>query len=89
MKNYVFGFQGQEYLGLNQIILQLKKEIFYNWRENVSVVTFFGNVKPKIVHIIVKEKQIALSRDKFDNFEEKWQKFCDIYDFRGPHCQII
>ena len=63
----------------------LKKFIFYNWKENVSVVALFEGFKEKIK----KEKQIALSRSNFESFEEKWQKFCDIYDFRGPDCQII
>ena len=89
MFNYIFGFHDLEHLGLNQILLQLKKEIFYNWKENVSIVAFLNNFKLKIIHLIIKEKQIAISRSNFVNFEEKWQNYCEIYDFRGPDCQII
>ena len=88
MKNYIFGFQSNEKLGLNQVLLQLKKEIFYNWEENVSIVAFLNNFKTKIKSLMIKEKQIALSSGKLEIFEDKWQSFCDIYDFRGPDCPI-
>ena len=38
---------------------------------------------------MIKEKQIALSADKFELFTEKWKLFISIYDFMGPDCQIM
>ena len=89
MMEYIFGFQGRKFLGLNHILLELKKEIFYNWRENVGVATFFNCFKQKIMHLIVKEKQIAIASNKFEAFAQKWLNYVEIYDFLGPDCQII
>ena len=33
---------------------------------------------------MIKEKQIALSKDKLDLFVEKWKLFVSIYDFMWP-----
>ena len=89
MVKYIFGIQGQEFLGLNHILLELKKEIFYNWRENVGVDAFLESFKLKIKHLMIKEKQIAISGTDFESFVEKWKNYCEIYDFFGPDCQII
>ena len=85
---YIFGFQDNNFVGLNHILLELKKELFYNWEENVNIDAFFVNFKKKIMHLMIKEKQIALSTDKFELFTEKWKLFISIYDFMGPDCQI-
>ena len=89
MKNYLFGFQGNKFSGLNHVLLELKKFIFYNWEENVRVEQLFERFKRRIMHMLIKEKNIALSVDKFDTFMIKWEKFTEIYDFLGPDCQII
>ena len=41
------------------------------------------------MHLIVKEKQIAISSDDFETFCQKWEHFTEFYDFRGPDSQII
>ena len=87
-KNYIFGFPGQDKLGLNQILLQLKKEIFYNWEENVTIVAFFDIFISKVKKLMIKEKHVALSKNSFYKFQDKWKDFCIIYDFRGPDCEI-
>ena len=89
MIRYIFGFQGHEFLGLNHILLELKKETFYNWDENVGVEAFLESFKQKIKHLVIKEKQISLSKNNFESFVEKWKNYCEIYDFFGPDCQII
>ena len=89
MKNYLFGFHGHQYVGLNHILLELKKYIFYNWEENVRVNTFFERFERKIMHLIVKEKHIAIGSADFETFCQKWEYFIEFYDFRGPDCQII
>ena len=86
---YIFGFQDKNFVGLNHILLELKKELFYNCGENVSIDAFFVNFRKKIMHLIIKEKQIALSKDKLDLFVEKWKLFVSIYDLMGPDCQIM
>ena len=89
MKNYLFGFQGNKFLGLNHVLLELKKFTFYNWEENVRVEQLFERFKRRIMHLLIKEKMTALSLDKFDTFMIKWENFTEIYDFLGPDCKII
>ena len=88
MINYLFGFQGTKFQGLNHILLEFKKHIFYSWEEDASVIIFFEEFRRKIQHIIVKEKQIALNSDNFATLAAKWEKFTEFYDFFGPDCQI-
>ena len=38
---------------------------------------------------MIKEKQIMIENDKFENSSEKWKDFREIYDFLGPDQQII
>ena len=56
MRNYLFGFQGNKLSGLNHVLLESKKFIFYNWEENVSVEQLFERFKRRIMHLIIKEK---------------------------------
>ena len=88
MINYLFGFQGTEFQGLNHILLEFKKHIFYSWEEDASVIIYFEEFRRKIQHIIVKEKQIALNSDNFGTLAAKWEKLTAFYDFFGPDCQI-
>ena len=41
------------------------------------------------MHLIIKEKMIALGADKFEEFKIKWENFTEFYDFFGPDCQVI
>ena len=78
-ENYLFGFTGSEREGLNHILLELKKHIFYEWNENVGIISFCEQFKSKLRALIINEKIIAHS-----NFNSKWKKFISIYDYRGP-----
>ena len=89
MKQYMFGFQGNKLLGLNHVLLELKKYIFYNFEENVGVVHLFERFKRRIMHLIIKEKNLALSAGNYETFRVKWENFTEIYDFYGPDCQVI
>ena len=89
MRNYLFGFQGNKFSGLNHILLESKKFMFYNWEENVRVEQLFERFKRKVMHLIIKEKNIALSGDRFETFMNKWENFTEFYDFLGPDCQVI
>ena len=87
MKPYLFGLKNA--IGLNHILLELKKEIFYNWNANISVVTFCEHFMVKIKKIMVKEKEVMISNDHFGDYFGKWKQFTAIYDFLGPDQQII
>ena len=87
LEPYIFGFKVN--MGLNHILLELKKEIFYNWNGNVGVVTFCERFITKMRNIMVKEKQIMISKDLFEDYFDEWKEFMEIYDFLGPDCQIV
>ena len=53
LKTYLFGFNNA--LGLNHILLELKKEIFYNWNVNFSVDTFCEHFMVNVRKIMIKE----------------------------------
>ena len=89
MTNYLFGFQGTELQGLNHVLLEFKKHIFYSWEEDVLVSSFFEEFRRKIQHLIIKEKQIAINSDNFAAFSTKWENYTAFYDFFGPDCQIM
>ena len=84
---YIFGFENNP--ALNHIFLELKKELFYNFDQNVSPVAFCEQVLNNIRKIMVKEKQCIKSDKMFDLYLEKWEKFTLIYDFRGPDLNIV
>ena len=75
--------------GLNHILIELKKELFYNWDVNVEVDTFCEQILAKVRKLMVKEKQIMLAKNLFDKYSDKWNQFREIYDFLRPDCQII
>ena len=87
LKTYLFGFNNA--LGLNHILLELKKEIFYNWKANIGVVTFCEYCMVKVRKIMIKEKEIMIANEHYQNFVEKWKSFTSIYDFNGPDQQIV
>ena len=89
MKQYMFGFQGNKFLGLNHVLLELKKYIFYNFEENVGVAQLFERFNRRIMHLMIKEKMLALSAGNYEIFRVKWENFTEIYDFYGPNCQVI
>ena len=89
MVNYLFGFQGTEFRGLNHILLEFKNIYFIPGKRMPQLLVFFEEFRRKIQYIIVKEKQIALNSEKFATLASKWEKFTEFYDFFGPDCQIM
>ena len=85
-KSYILGCKS---IALNNIVLELKKEILYSKNLNACLVSSSEHFVAKIRRIIVKEKQIMIANDKFEDFCNKWQGFTAIYDFLGPDYQII
>ena len=84
---YLFGISGSKYLGLNHVLLELKKAIFYSWDSNIENNAFCQQVKTNIKKIIIKEKSSMLKNNQYEEFDTKWDKFVSIYDFRGPDLQ--
>ena len=89
MMDFFFGIPGIEYDGVNQVLIELKKFIFYDWKAEVCVDELCARFTLKIIKLIVKEKTIFLSSKKIDRFNTKWENFKYIYDFRGPDIHII
>ena len=87
MQPYIFWVKDN--IGLNHNLLELKKEMFYNWSEGVGEVTFCERFITKVRKIMIKEKQLMMEKDNFENYFEKWKEFREIYDFLGPDQQII
>jgi len=84
---YIFGFKNNP--ALNHIFLELKKDIFYNFDQNVGVVAFCEQVLNKIRKIMIKEKHCISSDELLKLYTEKWENFTQIYDFRGPDLNIV
>ena len=72
MRKYLFGFQGNNFLGLNHVLLELKEFIFYYIEENERVEQLLERFTRRIMHLIIKEKMIALGADKFKAFKIKF-----------------
>jgi hypothetical protein len=89
MVDYLFGINGEKHLALNQLLLELKKSIFYNVNEFATCDAFCEHFICQTRSLIIKEKQIALKNNKLDNFFTKWEHFIMIYDFRGPDAHPI
>ena len=89
LTEYLFGKMGSENLGLNHVILELKKYIFYASFECLNSPSlsdlFFNHIK----NLIIREKYIALRDDRYENFCLKWHNFAVIYDFKGPDPEIV
>ena len=84
---YIFGFEKN--LALNHILLELKKELFYNWDANVTPNIFLERFVVKIRKVMIIEKQAVNSDKMLENYETKWANFTHIYDFRGPDLNIL
>ena len=41
------------------------------------------------MHLIIKEKMLALSAGNYETFRVKCENFTEIYDFYGVDCQVI
>ena len=88
-ENYLFGFSELNRVGVNHVLLELKKLVFYSCKDDISVVAFRELFKNKIRSLIIKEKTIAQSNNEYATFCVKWDSFTAFYDFRGPDLQIL
>ena len=87
MVEYIFGMKSN--LALNHIFLEFKKELFYNFDENIGVGAFCEQIIHKLRKIMIKEKNCINSDKMYDQFTKKWENFTSIYDFRGPDLNIV
>ena len=84
MVDYLFGLGGIKNMATNQILLELKKMIFYSSPEEISNGAFCDRFKNNIIILIIKEKCLLSNSGEFESFYTKWENFTSIYDFRGP-----
>ena len=80
MLDYLFGVPGQQNKGVNHILIELKKKIFYSLLSDSNPVLFCQNFKNEIIQIIIKEKEIALRKGNLLKFYDKWDSFMYLYD---------
>ena len=89
MIDYMFGIQGEKFLALNHILLELKKKIFYSTTEEINSQSFCEQFWNIIRKLIIKEKRIFSEKNKFEIFSTRWNDYTMIYDFRGPDVQLF
>ena len=87
MTEFLFGIDGE--VGANHFWLELKLFLFYNWKGNENTATMISRFKNKLLKVIFLEKQMARGEQTYHIFVNKWEKFTEIYDFRGPDCVVI
>ena len=83
---YIFGFKNNA--ALNHIVIELKKELFYNWENHTDLDIFLEYFVAKVQKIMILEKQCIKSDKNLNQYCKKWEKFKGIYDFRGPDPSI-
>ena len=71
MVQYLLGFSGSENIGLNHILLEVTKSIFYSWESNLEVDAFIELVKHNIKKLMIKEKSIMIEKNKYESFNVK------------------
>ena len=66
---YIFGFpESESYTdGLNHCILELKIYTFYSYNENIATEEMFKIFLRILERLLIKEKQIALNTNKYEN----------------------
>ena len=87
MIEYLFGMRGEKYLVLNQILLELKKSLFYKINNSSTLEAFFDFFWKTCRSLIIKERLIALKNNKIEKFTSKWENYTAVCDFRGPDIQ--
>ena len=86
-ENYLFGFMGLKKEGINHILLELKKLIFYNWCAKIGVDAFCEQLKSKVKTIMIKEKSIALSYNRFTFVMKNGSNILQFMTSEGPTCK--
>ena len=89
MLDFLFGIPGQRNKGINHVLLELKKKIFYSHLLDSNPVFFCEQFINDIIHIIIREKDIALKKGCIIKFYAKWENLINIYDFRGPDLSTL
>ena len=89
MRDYLFGIDGEKNAALNQILLELKKYIFYSCPEEISNSAFGEQFIKNVRSLIIKEKRLVKENIAMEIFYNKWKNFVSIYDFRGPDLDFI
>ena len=80
----MFGIPDRNKQALNQIFIEIKRFIFYDWGQNTSNITKLRILKNRLRHVILLDKRYFYSQRNFSGFFEKWGNFTPIYDMFGP-----
>ena len=83
---FLFGFESECNQALNLVLLELKILNFYSLPKDAnlglnSLKKLFLN---RIRKIMLQEKNMSHIKNKYDEFEFKWEKYTAVYDWRGP-----
>ena len=91
MIDYLFGIDiiNEFSLGLNHCLLELKIFTFYNSGEGDDIKNLLPSFIKILGRLMVKEKNLAIQMNKYDEFACKWHSFSGLYDFRGPDIDFI
>ena len=79
---YLLGFPDKE--GLNSILLEVKKFIFYSYDPDKSIDIQISMLESRLRRLIILEKKYYSAIDKWDHFFDKWEIFSAIYMTYGP-----
>merc|ERR1711954_591741 len=80
--DYLLGFINKD--GLNSILLEIKKFIFYNFSHEKSIDVQLNMMKNRLRRLILLEKKYYASTNKLNFFYSKWESFSPIYMIYGP-----
>ena len=65
---YIIGFKNNE--ALNHILLELKKELFYNWDINIDLNIYLERFVAKVRKVMIVEKKCIRSDKTFDRYSK-------------------
>ena len=90
MHEYLFGIEGNSWVGLNQYLLEAKMFIFYSWKPDEHIDISLKRFHCQVRRVIKTEKFIMSSQNKDrDRFTDKWEHFGNIYQIFGPDEQEV
>ena len=81
---YLLGFTGKSYEGLNSALLELKRYIFYHFSDSKSINLHLHIFKNRLRRIILCDKRYYASKNNYEYFYEKWECFSPVYQLFGP-----
>ena len=92
IKNFIFGNIENSKInkGLEHIILEAKKYIFYELsdQENINAELHLAAFKNRIRNLIALERKTAENSGNLGKFEEKWESCDTVFNLFDPEVDI-